>query len=97
MLPHSIGMNNSAELLRTEIMRAAKMKSLETQGDLAAALGLSATYLSDILRNRRRLTPDLVNKAIAALGVSPIRGQRWHRLGAEESGWHISPSHGDAT
>ncbi len=78
-----------AQDLRNEIVRAAQMKAANTQGDLAKALGISATYLSDILRHRRRFTPDMVEKAATVFAVSPIRAQRWQKLGAIESGWKI--------
>lgn len=82
-------MENPADTLRSEIMAAASQKSLGKQSALAAALDMSAPYLSDILRHRRRLTPDIVDKAIKVLGVSETRGLRWHKLGAMESGWKV--------
>lgn len=78
-----------AQELRNDIQRAAAMKGHRTQADLAKALAITPTYVCDILRNRKRLTPDLVNRAAEAFAIHPVRYRRWHRLGAMESGWEI--------
>lgn len=80
-----------ARELRDDIQRAAAMKGHKTQADLAKALAITPAYVCDILRNRKRLTPDLVTRAAEAFAVHPIRIRRWHRLGAMESGWKIDP------
>lgn len=79
----------AAEELRADIQRAAAMKGHKTQADLAGALAITPQYICDILRNRKRLTPDLVRRAAEAFQIHPVRYRRWHRLGAIESGWEI--------
>ena len=78
-----------AEELRDDIRRAAAMKGCETQADLAGALAITPAYVNDILRHRKRLTPQLVDRAAKAFSIHPVRCRRWHRLGAMESGWDI--------
>ena len=79
----------AAQALRADIRRAAGAKDLTKQADLAKAIGISNTYLSDILLGRRSFHPALLRKAAEALGVNPVRSQRWQRLGAVEAGWQI--------
>lgn len=79
----------AAEELRLDFLRASKGKAFKTQQEFASALGISAQYLTDVLKQRRRFTPTMLNKAADVLGVNPVRAQRWQRLGAVESGWQI--------
>jgi transcriptional regulator with XRE-family HTH domain len=79
----------AADELRQDFLRASKGKAYKTQQEFASALGISAQYLTDIIKQRRRFTPAMLHKAAEVLGVNPIRAQRWQRLGAVESGWKI--------
>ncbi len=65
------------------------MQGHKTQAELAKALAITPAYVCDILRERKRLTPDLVRRAAEAFDIHPVRYRRWHRLGAMESGWEI--------
>ena len=86
-----------AEELRNDIRRAAAMNGCETQAALAGALAITPAYVNDILRLRKRLTPQLVDRAGKAFSIHPIRYRRWHRLGAMESGWDIDSREDQST
>lgn len=75
--------------LRADIRKAAQSKGLITQEAIADALGITPTYFCDILKERKRLTPDLVRRASTVLVVSRAKALYWQRLGARESGWQI--------
>lgn len=70
-----------------------------TLKDLAASLGMNLDYLERVLSKRgnhgafQRLTPQLLDRIIAALHVTPVVARRLHRLGALEAGWKFEVTH----
>lgn len=55
------------ELLRAEILPAAEL----TQSELAARLGVSPRTVSELLRERRALTPDLAHRLARVFKTTP--------------------------
>ncbi len=55
------------ELLREEIVPAAEL----TQAELAARLGVSPRSISDLLNERRSLTPDMAHRLARVFKTSP--------------------------
>lgn len=55
------------ELLREEIVPAAEL----TQAELAARLGVSRRSVSDLLNERRSLTPDMAHRLARVFKTSP--------------------------
>ncbi len=55
------------ELLREEIVPAAEL----TQAELAARLGVSPRSVSDLLNERRSLTPDMAHRLARVFKTSP--------------------------
>lgn len=55
------------ELLREEILPAAEL----TQAELAARLGISRRSVSELLRERRSLTPDMAHRLARVFKTTP--------------------------
>lgn len=55
------------ELLRAEILPAAQL----TQAELAARLGISRRSVSELLRERRALTPDVAHRLARVFKTTP--------------------------
>lgn len=68
-------------------VRELLVQRLSTQKALAAELGISEAYLSDVLKGRRPPTPKLAD-GIAAWAADGERA-RWHGLGAMACGWFL--------
>lgn len=61
------------ELLREETLPAARL----TQSDLADRLGVSRSTISELLRERRSVTPDLAHRLARLFSTTP---EFWLRL-----------------
>jgi transcriptional regulator with XRE-family HTH domain len=80
---------DAAAKLRADIREAIRSSKYDTDGAVANEAGISPQYLSDVMRNRRNLTPALVDNLALVLRVSGSRWRLWHRLGAQALGWEI--------
>lgn len=80
---------SAVDELRDDMVKAAAAKDVTTYKQMAKLLCITPQYLTDIMKGRRRFTPDLVRKAEDVFSAHPVRGQRWQRLGAIASGWRI--------
>jgi transcriptional regulator with XRE-family HTH domain len=75
-----------------EMVRALREDAGITMGDLAKALSVSVTYISDIERGQRRPPSVQMVDAIAKrLGVDPLG---LHRLACEDKGIFVIPADG---
>lgn len=63
-------------LTHGEMVRVGREMKKMTLRQLAAAVGLSAPFLSDVEHNRRRLTGETLTKVADALGMSRVGLQR---------------------
>jgi transcriptional regulator with XRE-family HTH domain len=75
--------------LRLDVLKAAKSRGIDRHKDVAAALGISPQFVTDVLNERRRFSAELLKKAARVFEVTPERARRWQRLGATQAGWEI--------
>lgn len=62
------------------------------QKQVAAAMGCTATHVSDLLTGNRAFSPARLSKFLDAAGVTlPGARRDFHRHGAREAGWEIDP------
>lgn len=61
------------------------------QKNLAAALGVSCSYVSDMLGGRRNMTPKFLNAALDRLNASITERASLNFEAAQEAGWVIVP------
>ncbi len=69
----AVGSGSSTDKPETELRAAARRRGL-TMKELAAMMGVSAGYLSQIANGRRPWTPKMREKAVAVLGEVPGQG-----------------------
>ena len=69
----AVGPGSSLDKPETELRAAARRRGL-TMKELAAKLGVTPGYLSQIATGRRPWTPKMVEKAVAVLGEVPGQG-----------------------
>lgn len=60
-----------------------------SQRDFAAGIGISASFLCDLLQGKRGPSPSLINKICAYMGRGPKGRKEWHLAGARTDGWEI--------
>lgn len=70
------------ELLREDILPALKL----TQGELAARLGVSRLSVSDLLHEKRGLSPDMAVRIGRLTGTSP---ESWLRMQGAVDLWDL--------
>ena len=78
------------ERIETEVQAAARRKGL-TMGQLAARMGVTIGYLSQIANGHRRWTPRMRAKVIAVLGEVPRPRQGPHPAGVGRRREHVHP------
>ena len=61
------------------------------QKDAAARIGISAAYLNDMLKGRRRVSPEIVELVVDRIETQDKDAARTvlHKLGAAADGWII--------
>ena len=60
-----------------------------SQRSLAAALGISSQYLSDLEHGRRRPSVAIVDRICEYLGRGPFGRHEWHFAAARAHGWAL--------
>lgn len=78
----------TCDALRLAIIE--RMKETRTsQHQLSKRTGYSPGRISELVNGKRNITPQHLNRILAALGVRDR--EHFHRLGARQAGWRIDP------
>lgn len=72
-----------------EQMRIHMVKTNARQKDVAAHMGVSAAYVSDMLRGNRNMTPKFVTAFGEALSLNRLQRHALMVQGAKDAGWRI--------
>ena len=60
-----------------------------TQKCFAEKIGISSSFLCDLLQGKRNASPKIVNKICKYMGRGKIGKRVWHEAGARSNGWEL--------
>jgi transcriptional regulator with XRE-family HTH domain len=72
-----------------ETMRTIRKARGIRQGVLAEALGISQPFLNDMELGRRPMPPQLVDRVVRALSLSPTERRELHLQAARDRGFDV--------
>ena len=68
-----------------QVLDATEMR----QKHFAKAIGISQSYMCDLMKGKRGPSPNLVNKICDYMGTGPKGRRVWHMAAARTDGWEI--------